>query len=157
MTTTVEPRRCYPANCCVEPRTIDLLKVRHPFQPVQGYLPEGPLIIGHGRILDDGTRLSMTEASALLDLRHLVSVIEAFLRKNLQARFTQGEYQAVISAAFDLGSHRLMQSSLWRCWEAGMYETVPDAFKGCRELSRYNLQTADLACRQGIALWTGKA
>jgi lysozyme len=102
----------------ISPEGIALIKAFEGFSPTLYRCPAGYLTIGYGHraLKDEVPRfaggLSVSQAEELL--RQDVGVIEGQIRPLLPQDLSQGQWDALVSFAFNVGAERLKHSTLRR-------------------------------------------
>lgn len=100
-------------------RGIDLIKESEGCKLRAYYCPAGVLTIGYGhtgRGVQSGMTISQEQADDFL--RHDLATCESFINAACLS-LMQGEYDALVSFAFNLGIASLERSTLWRKVKAG--------------------------------------
>lgn len=104
---------------------LDLIKRFESFRPRPYLCPAGVPTIGYGcTIYEDGTAVSLddgpiTEAEADEMLRRLLGRYEAAVRRYAQVDLEQGQFDALVSFAYNVGNEALRGSTLLRLLNGG--------------------------------------
>lgn len=99
-----------------------LIQVAEGFRPNAYICPAGVLTIGYGHTGSDVTPgMVITEAQALALLRKDVASFEAAVSALVRVPLTQGQFDALVSFAFNLGAGALKASTLLRLLNGGDY------------------------------------
>lgn len=96
----------------------------------EAYLDQGGVpTIGWGRT--EGVRLGMvtTEAQERAWLDRELSEIDAHLRRIIKVKLTQGQYDALVLWAYNVGRAAVERSTLVRLLNTGQYSAVPSQLK----------------------------
>lgn len=123
--------------------------------------PAGIWTIGYGHTGTDvrqGKHIDLAEADRLfdLDLSRFERELTDMLNVNGIKGLTQGQYDALLSFAYNLGISKLRGSTLWRKVKANVNDpTIPDEFKrwvyagGVKLLGLERRRTAEAAMWKG--------
>jgi lysozyme len=104
---------------------LDLIKRFESFRPRPYLCPAGVPTIGYGcTIYEDGTAVSLddgpiTEAEADEMLRRLLGRYEAAVQRYAQVDLEQGQFDALVSFAYNVGNEALRGSTLLRLLNGG--------------------------------------
>ena len=102
---------------------LELIKTAEGFSPEAYQDIVGVLTIGYGTATTSGASITsgmvISEAKATEMLMQEVSKIETQISKNVKVPLTQGQIDALISFAYNLGVHALLTSTLWKKLNAG--------------------------------------
>lgn len=101
------------------------------FSPVVYHDAAGHPTIGYGHLIRDGEDFSggITRAAALELLRADVRVAQAGVLRLIQVPLTDGQYDALVSFTFNLGSGALQRSTLRRKVNRKEHADVPDELR----------------------------
>lgn len=88
----------------------------------------GVWTIGYGHTKGVTRGQTITEAEADDLLRQDVAVAESGVRRNVKVPLTQGQFDALVSFVFNLGSEQLAESTLLRKLNASRYEEASAEF-----------------------------
>lgn len=108
---------------------IDLIKKFEGFSPVAYRCPAGYPTIGYGHAIgkeEKFGRITVKEAEELL-MRDL-SYFEGQVSRMLQVQVNPHQFSALVSFAYNLGAHRLKQSTLLRLLNAEDYAGAAKQF-----------------------------
>lgn len=109
---------------------IEMIKEFEGFRARPYYDAAGKLTIGYGHLIKDGenfTEISKEEAETLL--RADLVVAERAVQRWVTAILNQGQYDALVDFAFNLGAGALKNSTLLKRLNAGDYEGAADNFQ----------------------------
>lgn len=135
---------------------IALIKQYEGFHPVPYRCPAGYWTVGYGHVLavhEPRTRVTHAEAEATLqrDVRHA----ELSLYALVQVPLTQGQFDALVSFIFNLGSGAFERSTLRRVVNREEHESVPEQLArwvyagGKKMLGLQRRRTAEAALYSG--------
>ena len=111
---------------------IDLIKRYEGFSAKAYFCPAGVLTIGHGHVLSDtpaNRRRTVTSAEAEEYLISDVRIAERAVHRLITAPLTQGQFDAVVSFTFNLGSGALQRSGLRRKLNREEYDDATLEFR----------------------------
>lgn len=109
---------------------IDLIKHFEGFSPTVYMCPAGLPTIGYGHLLKEGeSYISITEDEAEELLRHDVQVAEKAVLRLINVPLTDGQFDALVSFTFNLGSGSLQSSTLRRVVNRRDHREVPTQLK----------------------------
>ncbi len=106
---------------------LSLIREFEGFYPVPYRCPAGLWTVGYGHVLapyESYVRITQAQAEALLrkDVRHAALSVLALVRVPL----TQGQFDALVSFAFNLGSGAFERSTLRRAVNRQAHDEVPE-------------------------------
>lgn len=113
----------------ISPRGIDLVKQFEGCKLTAYVCPAGVLTIGYGSTgphVKEGMKIDGAQANALLlkDLERFEAGVNRLSKKH-----TQGQFDALVSFAFNLGLGNLEKSTLLKLHNAGKHTEASDQFK----------------------------
>ena len=105
---------------------LDLIKYFEGFSPTVYQCPAGLPTIGYGHLIKKGeSYTSVTEDEAEDLLRHDVQVAEKAVLRLINVSLTDGQFDALVSFTFNLGSGSLQSSTLRRKVNRQEHKQVP--------------------------------
>ncbi len=109
---------------------LDLICEFEGFSPVVYDDAVGIPTIGYGHVLLPGERFDepISEAEGVALLRKDAQIAEQGVRRNIHAPLTQGQYDALVSFTFNLGSGALQRSTLRRRVNRGSHSEAAQEF-----------------------------
>lgn len=125
------------------------------FQPKPYRCPGGYWTIGYGHLIDSPDRGEITRGEAALLLSKDMEVAERAVLRQVKVPLNQGQFDALVSFTFNLGSGALQASTLRRKLNQELYWLVPEqlrrwVFAGGRKLpGLIRRREAE------VALWNG--
>ena len=117
----------------VSERGLRLIKAFEGYRPVDRVLVTGTRVAGYGhRVVDEGPlAVSREEAHALL-LRDLAP-FEDMVNENVFSSVTQGQFDALVSLAFNIGPRAFLESDVLKAVNAGRPLDAANAFDQWRK------------------------
>lgn len=115
-------------NLHASQRCIDLIKEFEGFRSNAYLCPANVWTVGYGhtRTARSGMRISRSEAERLL--RQDLEYFEIQLRKLIEVKLTQNQYDALLSFIFNIGETQFRNSTLLRILNSGNYESAIKEF-----------------------------
>lgn len=113
----------------ISEETTNLIKSFEGFRSKPYLCPGGYKTIGYGHVIDrddDVNYLSRREAAELLEKD--IARAENSVKRHIRAKLTQGQFDALVSFTFNLGSAALQRSTLKQKVNREEHEDVPREF-----------------------------
>ena len=88
----------------------------------------GVWTIGYGRTIGVKEGQTCTQAQAENWLLDDLQVCVSAINQRVHVQLTQGEFDALVDFAFNLGAHALFGSTLWKYIEAGDFDHAAEQF-----------------------------
>ena len=112
----------------VSERGLRLIKAFEGYRPVDRVLVTGTRVAGYGhRVMDEGP-LAVSREEAHMLLLHDLAPFEDMINENVFGSVTQGQFDALVSLAFNIGPRAFLDSDVLKAVNAGRPLDAANAF-----------------------------
>lgn len=103
----------------LSPTGLKLIKAYEGYRPVDRTLVSGHRVVGYGHRLFDDAPVQMTKSEAEALLKSDLEAFEDMINENVHAPVTQGQFDALVSFAFNIGPKAFLASDTLRALNNG--------------------------------------